>query len=265
MSVNSLKTINRSVAEGSRILVTGASGGIGGALVKALCPYSCKIGFHSRSLIDSAIPKEILRHAEANGTTIKPLNGSFTKSTDSIKIVKEFCSLWEGIDALVQLHGNACSKDLEFLSDKDWDETLHTNLTSPFFLSRTAMSAMAQNANGGRIILTSTASAKHGGGIDTLPYGVAKAGVECMVKSLAKVGANDNILVNAIAPGFIDTSFHTKRLGRSPEQLEKRKKIVPLNRAGTVEEVAQTVLFLLSSASSFVTGQTIEISGGDWL
>lgn len=265
MSVSNLKTTHRIMKEGTRVLVTGASGDIGSALVKALCPYSCKIGFHCRNQSVSPVPEEILLHAQSGGSTIKALSRSFSKSNDSISIVEEFCSIWDGIDALVQLHGDAFSRDFKILSDKDWDDTLHTNLTSPFFLSRTAMNAMSENANGGRIVLTSTASAKHGGGIDTLPYGVAKAGVESLVKSLAKVGAHDKILVNGIAPGFIDTSFHKKRLERSQEQLEKRKRIIPLNRAGTPEEVAHTILFLLSPTSGFITGQTIEISGGDWL
>ena len=73
-----------------------------------------------------------------------------------------------------------------------------------------------------------------------------------------------NILVNAIAPGFMDTTFHTHRLKKSEKQLAERKKMIPLNRAGTPNEVAQTILFLLSQASTFITGQTIEISG-DWL
>ena len=246
--------------EGCRTLITGASGGIGTALIKILSVLDCRIGYHVR---DSSRVNSDLKSISGNNISI--LQKEFSCSKDSIDLVEEFCSVWGGIDALVQLHGDASSRQIDELSDSDWQDTLHTNLVSPFFLSRTAMKIMNGNSHGGRIVLTSTASAKHGGGSDTIPYGVAKAGIECLVKSLAKEGAANNILVNAIAPGFIDTTFHTHRLKKSEKQLAERKKMIPLNRAGTPNEVAQTILFLLSQASTFITGQTIEISGGDWL
>ncbi len=248
------------IVEGCRILITGASGGIGTALVKILPPLGCRIGYHVRDFSKGNSAFESI-----SGNNIMILQKEFSDSKDSIRLVEEFCSIWGGIDALVQLHGDASSRQIDELSDSDWQDTLHTNLVSPFFLSRTAMKIMNKNTHGGRVVLTSTASAKHGGGSDTIPYGVAKAGIECLVKSLAKEGAPNNILVNAIAPGFIDTTFHTNRLKKSEKQITTRKKMIPLNRAGTPNEVAQTILFLLSQASTFITGQTIEISGGDWL
>ena len=113
--------------------------------------------------------------------------------------------------------------------------------------------------------MTSTASATHGGGTTSLAYGIAKAGVECMVKGLARDCAKHNILVNAIAPGFIMTKFHTERMKRSSEQLKERIELIPLKRAGTVREIAGVILFLLSEDASYITGQVITVSGGDWL
>ena len=262
MSKDNLNGTNNLIPTGSRILVTGASGGIGEALVKLLCNFSCKIGFHS---MRSAIPENLVRYAETNGTLLEKISGNFLNSSDSHDAIHRFCSLWGGIDALVQLHGDANSKQFYDLKDKDWDEALKINLISPFFLAQTAMKEMRNNSAGGRIVLTSTASAKHGGGINTIPYGTAKAGIECLVKMLAKIGAKDNILVNAVAPGFINTSFHSKRLGKNSEQIEKRKKLIPLGRAGTSEEVARSIVFLLSQSSTFITGETMTISGGDRL
>ena len=111
----------------------------------------------------------------------------------------------------------------------------------------------------------STASAAHGGGQDTLAYGVAKAGIECLIKGLAKGGAAHNILVNALAPGFIDTRFHKYNLGRSKELMNQRARLVPLKRAGRPEDVAHMAEFLLSEGGNFITGEVITISGGDWL
>ena len=264
MSAKQLKP-EPAITPSSRILVTGASCGIGQVLVKLLCLSSCRIGYHAQSPASTEVPKDILALAQQHGAKIKTLSGNLATSDICVDLIHRFNDFWDGIDALVQLHGDAHSIPINELSDDDWNDAIRINLTSPFFLAREATNLMRRQGRGGRITLTSTASAKHGGGSDTLPYGVAKAGIECLVKALAKDGAPDNILINAIAPGFIETSFHTQRLGRSHAQLEKRKMLVPLQRAGSPEEVAQTIIFLLSSASSFITGQTIEISGGDWL
>ena len=139
-----------------------------------------------------------------------------------------------GIDALVQLHGDASSRQIDELSDSDWQDTFHTNLVSPFFLSRTAMKIMNENSHGGRIVLT--VQPQQNMEVDRY-YSVrsSKSGIECLVKSLAKEGAANNILVNAIAPGFIDTTFHTHRLKKSEKQLAERKKMIPL-----IEQALQT-------------------------
>ena len=86
-----------------------------------------------------------------------------------------------------------------------------------------------------------------------------------MVKGLARDCAKYNILVNAIAPGFILTKFHTEKMRRTKEQLENRVNMIPLKRPGSPAEVAKVIIFLLSDSSSYITGQTLTISGGDWL
>lgn len=169
-----------------------------------------------------------------------------------------------GIDCLVQLSGNIKrSAHWEYLTEKDWVCDLSMNLIMPFFLAQRVIKYMKDT--GGRIIFTSTASASHGGGTTSLAYGIAKAGVECMVKRLARDSAKYNILVNAIAPGFILTKFHTEKMKRSQKKLQERIKLIPLNREGTPEEVANTIMFLLSENASYITGQIIEVSGGEWL
>jgi len=149
------------------------------------------------------------------------------------------------------------------ITEEDWDRDLGVNLKGPFFLAQAAMAAMT--ATGGRIILTSTASARHGGGPNSMIYGLAKAGIEYLVKALARVGAPHNILVNAIAPGLIKTAFHTVRLKRTREQLARRADLVPLKRAGSPREVAGVIAFLASDSASYLTGECINVSGGDWL
>jgi NAD(P)-dependent dehydrogenase (short-subunit alcohol dehydrogenase family) len=168
-----------------------------------------------------------------------------------------------GIDALVQLTGNIHrAVPWAELTEEDWGFDLGANLVMPFFLAARAIHHMKE---GGRIVLTGTASASHGGGSTSLAYGAGKAGIECITKRLARDCAGRNILVNAVAPGFILTKFHTERMGRSREELEGREKLVPLGRAGTPAEVAATILFLLSDGAGYITGQVIAVSGGDFL
>ena len=119
--------------------------------------------------------------------------------------------------------------------------------------------------NGGKIILMSTASAKHGGGRTTMGYGVSKAGVEALTKGLAREGAKHNILVNAIAPGLINTRFHKERAGRTSAEIKKRIKFSKLNRLGQPREIATIINNLLSEDVNYMTGEVISISGGDWI
>jgi NAD(P)-dependent dehydrogenase (short-subunit alcohol dehydrogenase family) len=82
---------------------------------------------------------------------------------------------------------------------------------------------------------------------------------------LARDGAAHDILVNAVAPGFIETKFHTQVMGRSPEDLKKRAELVPLKRAGRPDDVARMIVYLLSPGGDYITGQCLAVSGGDWL
>jgi 3-oxoacyl-[acyl-carrier protein] reductase len=249
--------------ESKRILVTGASGEIGSALTNILCVKGHRVGFHSRNKKNN--DQKFLQLSKKFGDSIRELNYDFCKSSEAKKCIRKFCTFWNGIDALVMLHGDSKSKEMKMLTQKVWEETLQINLISSFFLARTAMEQMQVSKVNGRILFTSTASAKFGGGGKTLPYGVAKIGQETLVKSLAKVGAEDNILVNAVAPGYINTSFHTKRLRRTQKELREREKLIPLKRAGTCDEVAKTIEFLLFDSSTYITGQTLSVCGGDWL
>lgn len=98
-----------------------------------------------------------------------------------------------------------------------------------------------------------------------MAYGVAKSGIECLTKGLARQGAPYGILVNAICPGFIETQFYSRWLHRSPEDIEERVGLVPVKRAGTAMEVAGAIAFLASPFGNFITGECLTISGGDWL
>jgi 3-oxoacyl-[acyl-carrier protein] reductase len=245
-----------------RILVAGASGDIGCALMRLLAQGEFKIGAHYRENSESL--KRLVNDYPISESHIKLYEADLRTQKSCHALVDSFIEWAGGIDGLVQLTGNVrrpCR--WEDLTEEDWLDDISVNLSGPFFLAQQAMKYM--KATGGRIILTSTASAKHGGGKNSMAYGVAKAGVECLAKGLARDGAPYDILVNVVAPGFIETQFHGKRMGRNHEDLKKRAELVPLKRAGRPEDVALLIVHLLSSGGDFITGECIAVSGGDWL
>lgn len=244
--------------KGKRILVVGASSDMAFSLNGMLIKGGASVGLHYNKNASA------LKEYEEN-SRIKKFQKNLDSSSLCYGLVDEFVAWAGGIDCLIQLSGDILEPvHWEKLSEKHWHYDLNANLLIPFFLAQRAIKHM-KDEGGGRIILMSTASASHGGGSTSLAYGVSKAGVECMVKGLARDCAKYNILVNSIAPGFIKTKFHTKRMLRTEAQLEERVNIIPLKRAGTTEEIAGTILFLLSEYSAYITGQVITVSGGDWL
>lgn len=245
------------VLEGKKILMVGASSDLAGSLCELLSKTDSRLGFHYNTNA-----KSLSRYEE--GEKLKKFQKDISSSSDCFQLVDDFVNWAGGIDYLIQLSGGI-KKPVSWqdLTEEEWSYDLSVNMVMPFFLAQRAISYMKNS--GGRIVMTSTVSAAHGGGSTSLAYGVAKAGVECVVKGLARDCAKYNILVNAIAPGFFPTKLHTEKMGRSREQLQERAKLIPLKRAGTIEEFAGTIMYLLSESASYITGQVIAISGGDWL
>ena len=240
-----------------KILIIGASSDIAADLNRALYRSGATIGLHYNK---HAAPLSEYKEDKR----LKKFQKDLTTSNACFELIDSFVKWAKGIDYLVQLSGDI-KKPMHWtdLTKDDWNYDLDMNLLMPFFLAQRAVSYLKEK--GGRIILMSTASASHGGGTSSLAYGVAKAGIECLVKRLAKDCAIYNILVNAIAPGFIQTKFHTEKMKRTDEQLKQRAELIPFKRAGTTKEIADVIMFLLSEGTSYMTGQTIAVSGGDWL
>lgn len=241
-----------------KILIAGASSDLATDLNKQLCddPALC-LGLHYDTNAGA-----LAGYPES--AQLRRFQKHLATDLDCYELVDAFVDFANGIDCLIQLTGDVRRPVAwEELADKDWEHDLAANLVTPFFLAQRAIFHMRRA--GGRIILMSTASASHGGGRTSLAYGAAKAGIECLVKGLARDCAPDNILVNAVAPGFIETTFHTRKMQKTAEELRRRAQLVPMKRAGTTAELAGTLLFLLSDGATYITGQTLTIAGGDWL
>lgn len=242
--------------KGMRILITGGTGGLGQALISMLLESSdCAIGVHGGS-----------QRFESDDPRIIPIVKPFQSEADCTQVVDEFVEAAGGIDAIVVLSGGIhYSEHWKGMPAEIWEQDMDLNLNQPFFLSRAAMKHMENQGKGGRILLTGTESALHGGSPVSFPYAIAKRGTECMVQGLAREGASQGILVNGLRFGFIESGFHQRWHDRTDEQMHERAELVPLKRGGHVDEAAALMTYLLSDWASFITGQMIPLTGGDWL
>ncbi|MBU1611403.1 MAG: SDR family oxidoreductase, partial [Proteobacteria bacterium] len=231
------------VTLGSRILIVGSSGGIGKAVVEMLGDGpECFIGAHHFSASPSQPPSPKQR--------LVNLKKDLKSEAACTELIDEFIAETGGIDALVVLCGAISNAHFMDISQQQWESDLLLNLSAPFYLSRHALKHM----NRGRILLMGTESALHGGGPTSLAYAVAKRGIECLVQALAKEGAKKGNLVNGVRPGYIRSGTHERWKNATEEDLARRAEMVPLKRAGTTQEVAALILFLLSDWAQFLTG-----------
>ncbi len=242
---------------GKRVLITGASGGIGSSMAHLFAECGAVIGVHHNQSENEVA--QIVRDIEKKGGRGAPFQADLTADSTE-DIVCSFIKMFGGIDVLVNNAGAVIgSKDILDLDEESWDKTFRLNARAPFFLAQSAFKHMKDH-RGGKIINISSISVKYGGSAQTLHYGAAKSALETVTLGLSKAGAKHNILVNTVRGGFIDTPMHQK-LGRT--NIEKRIEMIPLKRAGTPQDVAGMVLFLASEAGDFITGETFTVAGGD--
>ncbi len=240
-----------------RTLIIGASSDLASELIPRLIQDECLLGLHWAHNHDAVKKYETIEH-------VKLFQKTIAEEEDCSSLIQSYVEWAGGIDNLFVLMGDIhTSCYWSELSYDDIEKDYLANTIFPLFLAKYAYPHM--ESQGGRIVFTSTASAQHGGGSFSLGYGMAKAALECVTKRLAKDLAQYNILVNAIAPGYMDTKFHTKKMKRTPEEMEKRALFVPLKRAGTKEEFAGLAKYLLSENATFLTGQIITLDGGDFI
>ncbi|MEM1038956.1 MAG: 3-oxoacyl-[acyl-carrier-protein] reductase [Pseudomonadota bacterium] len=236
---------------GKKALVTGASGGIGVAIAKALHASGATVGLHGTR-------EERLKEIAADlgdRAHIFPANLGDAASVKALATKAE--EELGGIDILVNNAG--ITKDGLFvrMSDDDWDAVLDLNLKSVFQLTRDAVYPMMRRKAGRIINITSVVGVTGNPGQGN--YCASKAGMIGMSKSLAMEIASRNVTVNCVAPGFIETPM-TDAL--NDKQKDAILGTVPAKRLGTGQEVAAAVVFLASNEAAYVTGQTLHVNGG---
>lgn len=236
---------------GKTALVTGASGGIGGAIAKALHAAGATVAIHGtrREALD-ALAAELKDRVHV-------LTANLGKAEDVEQLAKDAETAMGSLDILVNNAGLTRDTLVLRMKDEDWDTVLDINLTAAFRLCRAAVKGMMKR-RGGRIInITSIVGVT--GNPGQVNYCASKAGMIGMSKALAQEVASRGVTVNCVAPGFIVTPM-TDEL--SDDQKARVLAAIPQGRMGTPEDIAATVLFLASDAAGYMTGQTLHVNGG---
>ena len=236
---------------GKTALITGASGGIGAAIAKALHDAGATIAI-------SGTRVEVLEKVKAEiGERVFILPCNLSKPEEVEKLIPAAEAAMGGIDILVNNAGITKDGLAMRMKDDDWQSVIDVNLTSNFRLSRAAMRPMMKKRWGRIINITSIVGVT--GNPGQVNYVASKAGLIGMTKSLAQELGSRNITVNCVAPGFIATPMTEVLNEKQREGILSR---IPAGRMGAPAEIAAAVLYLASEEAAYVTGQTLHVNGG---
>ncbi len=243
--------------KGKVALVTGGGRDIGRAVSIALAGSGAAVAVNYNSSADKA--DEVVREIESKGGQAIAVKGDVTSEAQISAMIGTIGQRFgERIDILVNNAGGLLArKKLDEMDERFWDAVITLNLTSVFLVTKAVVPRMPE---GGAIVNLSSLAARDGGGGGALAYSAAKGAVLTLTRGLSKELAPKKIRVNCVSPGMIDTTFHDTFT--APEIRKAVAGRTSIGREGTSEDVANSVLFLASDASAYITGESIEINGG---
>jgi 3-oxoacyl-[acyl-carrier protein] reductase len=243
---------------GKVALVTGGSRGIGRAIALALAEAGADILLNYARSDKQA--DEVKRQVEKMGRKCVTVRADVSKFEQAQNLAKAVMNHFGKLDILINNAGVNRDRTLRRMTPEQWNEVIQTNLNSVFNCTKAVLEAMI--TQGGGVIVSVSSVIGEMGNIGQTNYASTKAGIIGFTKSLARELAGNNIRVNAVAPGFIETDM----LGTVPEDIRKQILAqIPLGRFGTPEEIALSVLYLCSPAASWITGITLRINGGNYI
>jgi len=236
---------------GKTALITGATGGIGCAIARALSGSGVKV------LLTGTSSDKLNNLAREIGSNCSTIKCDLTIKDDLNALLKICEEQANGVDILINNAGITQDNLLVRMKDHEWENVIDVNLSSNFKLSKACLRGMMKKRSGRIINISSIVGFTGNSGQSN--YSASKAGIIALAKSLAQEVASRGITVNSIAPGFISTAM-TDALTK--KQRESILSSIPAGRFGVVEDIASCVLFLASDEASYITGQTLHINGG---
>lgn len=246
---------------GKVVLITGASTGIGAAVAKALAESgaSVAINYGSSTAEASAVRDEIA----ANGGTAGLFQADVSSSNAVASLVENVVAEYGKLDVVICNAGGLVDRvDLLEITASFYDRVMDLNLRSVVAACAAALPHLIKTQ--GSVIITGSIAAQMGGGVGASLYAASKAAVQNLVKSYAKQFADRGVRFNVVSPGTIATLFHQKHT--KPEVLESIKATIPMKRLGVPEDCVGAYLYLASNElAGYVTGQTIEVNGGQFM
>ncbi len=241
----------------SVLLVTGGSRGIGAAIARLAGKHGYAVGVNYKDNAKAA--NAVVSDIEKAGGKAAALQGDMSVEADVERVFKEMDTKLGRMTHLVYNSGIVGKASrVEAVETKTLREVIDLNLLGAFFCARAAVPRISKKHGGagGSIVLVSSIGSKLGGPGEYVWYAATKGAIDTMTIGLSKELADDGIRVNAVAPGLIDTEIH------EPGRLDRLTPLVPMKRAGTSEEVADSILYLLSESATYITGAVLNVTGG---
>ncbi len=235
------------------IIVTGASGGIGNSIVEKLSEVGANI-------LASGTRVEKLEELKKKFNNVKILKFDISQSDKIEEFIENASKELGGLDCIVNNAGITKDNLAIRMSIEEWKKVIDINLTSTFFMSKFAIKKMLKNKKGKVVNITSVVG--HTGNLGQTNYTASKAGIVAMSKSLAIEYGKKNININCISPGFIKTAM-TDKIDEKFKEIIISK--IPSARLGEPQDIANAVLFLASSHSDYVNGETLHVNGGMYM
>ena len=236
-------------------IVTGAAQGIGYAIARTLCVHGMRVAIAD---LDLSKAESAAKEIQASGGDARAFQVDVSDEEQVKRVVNDIENLWGSVDILVNNAGIVGRKAIDDLSTGEWDKTLQINLRGAFLMSQAVLPGMKDRKHGA-IVNMSSLAALNGGLAVGADYVASKAGIIGLTRHLARVGAPFGVRANAVCPGIIATRVTTLLDEARQKDLCAQ---IPMGRFGSAEEVASVVLFLVSDMASYVTGETITVTGG---
>jgi 3-oxoacyl-[acyl-carrier protein] reductase len=236
-----------------KILITGATGGIGKALVKKFVSLEGNV-------LATGTKTEKLNALKEEFPNINILKFDISDHSKIEEFIENTSSQLAGLDVLVNNAGINMDNLSLRMKDEEWKKVIDVNLGATFFLCKYAIKKMLKNKYGRIVNITSIVA--HTGNLGQANYAASKAAIIGMSKSLAIEYAKKNITINCVSPGFIQSNMTDKIVESIKAVLTSR---IPMSKLGTGEDVSNTVAFLSSDAASYITGQTLHVNGGMYM